>query len=127
MKFLKLTIWALLVSLSFQNCTKKEDKGEDSADGQASGREIWTRAEARAWYTKQGWLVGADFLPSTAINQLEMFQEASFNTATINKELGWAQNIAMNTMRVYLHDLLNERPLNSGLMNDDVQQSFRLP
>lgn len=109
MKFLKLTIWALLVSLSFQNCTKKEDKGEDSADGQASGREIWTRAEARAWYTKQGWLVGADFLPSTAINQLEMFQEASFDTATINKELGWAQNIGMNTMRVYLHDLLYEQ------------------
>lgn len=109
MKFLKLTIWALLVSLSFQNCTKKEDKGEDSADGQASGREIWTRAEARTWYTKQGWLVGADFLPSTAINQLEMFQEASFDTATINKELGWAQNIGMNTMRVYLHDLLYEQ------------------
>jgi curved DNA-binding protein CbpA len=76
---------------------------------QSAAREIWTKEQAKEWYAKQGWLVGADFLPSTAINQLEMFQEASFDTATIDKELGWAQEIGMNTMRVYLHDLLYQQ------------------
>ncbi|MEI8058559.1 MAG: 1,4-beta-xylanase [Ferruginibacter sp.] len=66
---------------------------------------IWTAAKANAWYKQQGWLVGADFLPSTAINQLEMWQAETFDTATINKELGWASNLGMNVMRVYLHDL----------------------
>ena len=70
-----------------------------------SQKNSWTAQQANAWYQKQGWLVGADFLPSTAINQLEMWQAASFDTATINKELGWASGIGMNVMRVYLHDL----------------------
>jgi Glycosyl hydrolases family 2, TIM barrel domain len=66
---------------------------------------IWTKEKANTWYKKQGWLVGADFLPSTAINQLEMWQAETFDTATINRELGWAAGIGMNVMRVYLHDL----------------------
>jgi hypothetical protein len=68
-------------------------------------KKIWTAQQANAWYQKQGWLVGADFLPSTAINQLEMWQAATFDTTTIKKELGWASKIGMNVMRVYLHDL----------------------
>ncbi|MCF2442692.1 glycoside hydrolase family 5 protein [Dyadobacter sp. CY345] len=108
MKYLKTTVWALLIGLSFQNCAKKaEDKKEEtSTEEKTAAREIWTKEQAKDWYGKQEWIVGADFLPSTAINQLEMFQEASFDTATINKELGWAEGIGMNTMRVYLHDLL---------------------
>lgn len=110
MKLLKTTFWALLISLSFQNCNKKtEEKKEEAATEQTAAREIWTKEQAKDWYAKQGWLVGADFLPSTAINQLEMFQEASFDTATINRELGWAEGIGMNTMRVYLHDMLYEQ------------------
>lgn len=66
---------------------------------------IWTKEKANSWYKKQGWLVGADFLPSTAINQLEMWQAETFDAATIDKELGWAAGIGMNVMRVYLHDL----------------------
>ena len=66
---------------------------------------IWSAKEANDWYQQQGWLVGSNFLPSTAINQFEMWQAETFDTATINKELGWAQNIGMNVMRVYLHDL----------------------
>jgi len=71
----------------------------------AQSPKIWSKEEANAWYKKQGWLVGADFLPSTAINQLEMWQAETFDTATINRELGWAHTIGMNVMRVYLHDL----------------------
>ncbi|SKB58313.1 cellulase family glycosylhydrolase [Dyadobacter psychrophilus] len=105
MKFLKTTVWALLICLSFQNCAKKEEAAKEEV---IVPREIWTKEQAKEWYGKQGWLVGADFLPSTAINQLEMFQKADFDTATIDKELGWAEEIGMNTMRVYLHDLLFE-------------------
>jgi hypothetical protein len=66
---------------------------------------IWSVEKATKWYEEQGWLVGANFLPSTAINQLEMWQAETFDPLTINRELGWAAAIGMNTMRVYLHDL----------------------
>jgi hypothetical protein len=69
-------------------------------------RKIWNAAQANAWYDKNPWLVGANFLPSTAINQLEMWQAATFDTATIARELKWASSLGMNTMRVFLHDLL---------------------
>jgi hypothetical protein len=69
----------------------------------------WTEDQANAWYSQQPWLVGANFLPSTAINQLEMWQADSFDPATIDRELGWAEAIGMNTMRVFLHNLLWEQ------------------
>jgi hypothetical protein len=66
----------------------------------------WSEDKANAWHAKQPWLVGANFIPSNAINQLEMWQPDTFDAAEIDKELGWAQQIGMNTMRVFLHDLL---------------------
>lgn len=68
-------------------------------------RDVWSKEQANEWYEQWGWLRGADFLPSTAINQLEMWQAETFDTATINRELGWAESIGMNSMRVYLHHL----------------------
>ncbi len=65
----------------------------------------WTPDQAQAWYNSHSWLVGANFVPSTAINQLEMWQADTFDPATIDRELGYAQSIGMNTMRVFLHDL----------------------
>src|SRR5579863_4599886 len=69
----------------------------------------WTEDQARVWYSKQPWLVGANYISSDSINQLEMWQAASFNPTEIDRELGWGQNIGMNTMRVFLHDLLWEQ------------------
>jgi hypothetical protein len=66
----------------------------------------WTPAQANAWYARQPWLVGSDYIPSDAINQLEMWQAATFDPTRIDQELGWAQSLGMNTMRVFLHDLL---------------------
>lgn len=66
----------------------------------------WTEAQANAWYAQQPWLVGSDYINRDAINQLEMWQAATFNPKEIDQELGWAQAIGMNTMRVFLHDLL---------------------
>ena len=66
----------------------------------------WTEQQAKTWYARQGWLVGANYNPANAINQLEMWQADTFDPATIDKELGWAESLGMNTMRVFLHDLL---------------------
>ncbi|MCF7958672.1 MAG: glycoside hydrolase family 5 protein [Phycisphaerae bacterium] len=76
----------------------------DGAELTLSGR--WSADKARQWYQGQPWLVGCDFTPSTAINQLEMWQADTFDLKTIDRELGWAADMGMNTVRVYLHDLL---------------------
>lgn len=65
----------------------------------------WDAERARAWDARLPWLVGGNFTPSTASNQLEMWQAATFDAATIDRELGWAAAIGMTSMRVFLHDL----------------------
>ncbi|MXV51005.1 cellulase family glycosylhydrolase [Pedobacter sp. HMF7647] len=84
---------------------------QSSVNNQATNTErvVWTPQQATSWYSKQPWLIGANFIPSTAINQLEMWQADSFDTLTIDKELGYAEKIGMNTMRVFLHDLAFEQ------------------
>ena len=66
----------------------------------------WSEEKAAAWYKQQPWLVGANYVPTDAINELEMWQAATFDPAEIDKELGWAEGLGMNTMRVFLHDQL---------------------
>jgi hypothetical protein len=63
----------------------------------------WTAAEANTWYSQQPWLRGCNFIPSTAVNQLEMWQAETFDTVTINRELGYAEDIGFNCVRVFLH------------------------
>lgn len=65
----------------------------------------WTAEKANDWYAKQGWLVGCNYIPASAINQLEMWQSDTFDPAQIDKELGWAENIGFNFLRVFLHDV----------------------
>ncbi|HEX3438479.1 MAG TPA: cellulase family glycosylhydrolase [Pseudacidobacterium sp.] len=66
----------------------------------------WSELKANTWYAQQPWFVGSNFIPADAINQLEMWQANTFDPQEIDKELGWAEKIGMNTMRVFLHDLL---------------------
>ena len=66
----------------------------------------WPEPKANAWYRQQPWLVGSNYIPKSAINQLEMWQEVTFDPAEIDTELSWAEALGMNTMRVFLHDLL---------------------
>jgi hypothetical protein len=63
----------------------------------------WTEAQAQKWQAENGWLRGGNFNPSTAINQLETWQAESFDLKTIDRELGWAEGIGLNCMRVFLH------------------------
>jgi hypothetical protein len=72
----------------------------------AAQTDRWSAAEANAWYAHQPWLIGSNYVPRSAINQLEMWQSATFNPAEIDQELGWAEAMGMNTLRVFLHDLL---------------------
>ena len=66
---------------------------------------VWSVEKANSWYSSHRWITGANFLPSTAINQLEMWQADSYDSATIDRELGWAEGIGFNTMRVFLHSV----------------------
>jgi Cellulase (glycosyl hydrolase family 5) len=68
--------------------------------------ERWPAQQANSWYEKQPWLVGANFIPSNAINEFEMFQAATFDPAINDKELMMAESIGMNTVRVFLQDQL---------------------
>lgn len=65
----------------------------------------WSEEKANEWYDAQPWLVGCNFLPSNAINQLEMWQPESFDAATVDRELGYAESLGFNTVRVFLHNL----------------------
>ncbi|MCX6872814.1 MAG: DUF4380 domain-containing protein [Verrucomicrobia bacterium] len=65
--------------------------------------ERWTAVKANEWYEKQPWLVGCNFLPSTAVNDVEMWQQETFDPQTIDRELGWAQDLGFNTVRVFLN------------------------
>ena len=66
----------------------------------------WNEDRAWQWHNENGWMIGSNFNPSTSINQLEFWQEDTYDKETIDRELGWSAELGMNTHRVYLHNLL---------------------
>src|SRR5260370_29059601 len=66
----------------------------------------WTEKAANEWYAKQPWLVGSNYAPAYAINELEMWQADTFDPKRIELELGWAESIGLNNIPVFLHYLL---------------------
>ena len=74
--------------------------------GLAGAQSRWSEEKANAWSQHHRWLVGCNFSPSTAINQLEMWQADSFDPATMDRELGWAEQLGFTSVRVFLHHLL---------------------
>lgn len=95
----------LLVSLVFAVSPAEGQKIKAKQVSATVPGKQWTSEKAQAWYNNMPWLTGANYLPATAINQLEMWQADTFDTITISKEFKWAQNIGFNTMRVFLHSL----------------------
>jgi hypothetical protein len=65
----------------------------------------WTPQQASNWYDNLPWLLGCNYAPANAINQIEMWQAETFSPNTIDQELRWAASIGMNSVRVFLHDL----------------------
>ena len=66
----------------------------------------WPESKANEWFERHGWVVGCNYIPSNAINQLEMWQEETFSPELIHKELSWAASLGFNTARVFLHQLV---------------------
>ena len=65
----------------------------------------WSEGEARQWKARLPWLVGCNFTPAYAINPIEMWAADTFDAVAIDRELGWAADLGMNTARVYLHNV----------------------
>lgn len=100
------------------SCNNASRSPEGKADSTAAPLEArWSAEKASEWYGQQGgWLVGCNYTPAYAINQLEFWQAATFDTARIDLELGWAQNLGFNVVRVFLHDLLWQED-STGFLN----------
>ena len=97
MKKLTNPLSILLLSLTFIQCQQTP----------SSIKEVrWSEERAWQWHNENGWMVGSNFNPSTSINQLEFWQEDTYDKETIERELGWSAELGMNTHRVYLHNLL---------------------
>ena len=92
----------LLIASTGWTMSSKPNKPEDI-------NRMWPEKKAWDWYNNQPWLVGCNYLPSTACNQLEMWQEDTFDPVTIDRELKWASEIGFNIVRVFLHDMLWEQ------------------
>lgn len=69
----------------------------------------WTADKAKAWAAAEPWALGCNYIPRTAVNTLEMWQAATFDPAIIDEELGWAEDLGFNAVRVFLHYLLWEQ------------------
>lgn len=68
----------------------------------------WSTERANEWFKRHGWIIGCNYVPHNAINQLEMWQEDTFAPELIEQELSWAAGLGFNTIRVFLHHLVWE-------------------
>jgi hypothetical protein len=69
----------------------------------------WTPSAAADWYARQPWVVGSNYIQSNTVNQIEMWQQETFDAERVDLELGWAESLGINTLRVFLNDLLWEK------------------
>jgi hypothetical protein len=90
-------VWALLIAFTGCHTSQRPSTGANQR---------WTTEQAAAWQSAQPWLVGCNFAPSTAINQLEMWQADTWDPNTIDRELRWAADLGFTSVRVFLHDLV---------------------
>ena len=105
MKIYKLVILNFMVISFLVSCKqeKKDTKIHKEISKKIEIEKRWSQEKANQWGKNLPWLRGANFNPSTSINQLEFWQEETFDSETIERELGWAEDIGLNAMRVYLH------------------------
>src|SRR5690625_2842026 len=102
----KFTVRILSITLLAGLCYACSSSPEQPEQEQKETAERWSAEKANQWYEETGWLIGANYTPRTAVNQLEMWQAKTFDPETIDQELGWAEDLGFNSMRVYLHDLV---------------------
>ena len=87
-------MYSLLLLIGLMACqrTQQTDNAATSAINQ--DHKLWSKEKALQWYSEQEWIIGANFTPSTAINQIEFCQEDTFNPETIDLELRYARDCA---------------------------------
>jgi hypothetical protein len=68
--------------------------------------ERWPAEQADAWYARQPWLCGFNYLPRTAVNWTEQWQAESFDPATIEQELALAGSVGFDALRTNLQFLI---------------------
>jgi hypothetical protein len=68
----------------------------------------WSPSAAKDWYARQPWIIGANYIQSNTVNQIEMWQAETFDGDRIDMELGWAESLGINTLRVTLQEMLWE-------------------
>lgn len=66
----------------------------------------WSSEKANEWYGQQPWLSGCNYIPSNAINQIEMWSADTWSPELIDTELSWADELGFNTMRVFLSSVV---------------------
>lgn len=98
----KISLNVVMIVLAMNSAAQMAKKGTVAAPVPGN---VWPAEKANAWYAEHKWITGANYIPATAINQLEMWQAATFDPRTIDKELGWAGGIGFNAMRVFLHHM----------------------
>ena len=101
-KNVAMALWTLLLLISVGCAIGNQTLKQDAVS-------MWPEKKAWDWYNEQLWMVGCNYLPSTACNQLEMWQAETFDPETIDRELGWAQDLGFNVIRVFLHDMVWEQ------------------
>ncbi|MEE2786818.1 MAG: 1,4-beta-xylanase [Myxococcota bacterium] len=112
----QLTMLMMTVLMSPIGCgSSSDDVSSDTAmtptssganGAETAGRDQWSQEVAMAWYAQHSPLIGFNYVPRTAVNQLEMWQADTWDPETIDEELSWAADIGLNTARVFLHDLM---------------------
>jgi hypothetical protein len=65
----------------------------------------WTLQAVADWQQRVGWLVGCNYAPAYAANQIEFWSGDMFDAVAITRELADAAGLGFNALRVYLHDL----------------------
>lgn len=69
----------------------------------------WDLKRIWEWYQDLPWLAGMNYLPRTAVNFVEMWDESSFDIEIIEEELKWASTkLGYNTLRTNVPMVLYE-------------------
>ena len=67
----------------------------------------WSIERAAEWRARDGWRLGFNYVPSTAVNTTEFWQAETFDLPTIRRELTWAAELGFNACRVFLQYLVH--------------------
>ena len=66
----------------------------------------WTKEQAWKWYKEQPWIRGCNYMPASAANRMDMWQEfgSEARFEEMDRELALAASIGFNTVRVHLEE-----------------------